>query len=639
VRHPQRAGAALQATVTVKLCLSAQATALLLLGFTGLLLLSLGWNSLIAGGVPAWDFAADMLLGNRIRDEGMLLVGHYSRYEFNHPGPFWFYYNYLFELGLERSGLSRTHIWLFGQTIMATLLLGFTGGGLSLFLFGKLRFWPATLTVFTLCGYLGADLVSLWMPHRLIAPYLAFMVCCLLLIQGRIRLLPLATLLTCVLIHGYATMPLFTLLPLTVALLLGWRVRQKTGISRAAITASMTASALIAGVFVLPIAYDALYVSPSNLSKLLYAQHGFSFLPKPNWLEMLSFIRSLLPPDGFWLALGIGITTLLALRPRYSVVRPALQASALLLGTVLLLVLYYKRTPAPLYDFVALFSTGIAPLLLAVVLMSALNETLSRFNQSLPIQALAVFACFFLVYLLAPFKQSPEQVEQKSNEFSEFAEFMRRDLPPEQMASIDYSNHDLWPFMAGLLLELDRQGMKACTTWRHMGFLYTDAETCLPEMRPQYRVVPADQCEGLCLFNTFDHGLRPIRLQALSIAQPYDHNSQQLPFQNWYPAEPLYRWSSGNSSSITFALDKQEPRPYELLISVSSFGSQSVEIFLNEQPVYTSELSGTETTLKIPLSSGIIYTGNNNLRFVLPDAQQPQTADPRLLALAFKNLQ
>jgi hypothetical protein len=271
--------------------------------------------------------------------------------------------------------------------------------------------------------------------------------------------------------------------------------------------------------------------------------------------------------------------------------------------------------------------------------MSALNETLSRFNQSLPIQALAVFACFFLVYLLAPFKQSPEQVEQKSNEFSEFAEFMRRDLPPEQMASIDYSNHDLWPFMAGLLLELDRQGMKACTTWRHMGFLYTDAETCLPEMRPQYRVVPADQCEGLCLFNTFDHGLRPIRLQALSIAQPYDHNSQQLLFQNWYPAEPLYRWSSGNSSSITFALDKQEPRPYELLISVSSFGSQSVEIFLNEQPVYTSELSGTETTLKIPLSSGIIYTGNNNLRFVLPDAQQPQTADPRLLALAFKNLQ
>jgi hypothetical protein len=192
--------------------------------------------------------------------------------------------------------------------------------------------------------------------------------------------------------------------------------------------------------------------------------------------------------------------------------------------------------------------------------------------------------------------------------------------------------------MAGLLLELDRQGMKACTTWRHMGFLYTDAETCTPEMRPQYRVVPADQCEGLCLFNTFNHGLRPIRLQALSIAQPYDHNSQQLLFQSWYPAEPLHRWSTGNSASITFTLEKQESRPSELAISVNSFGRQRIEVLLNEQPVYTGEMSGVETTLNIQLAPGITHTGNNSLRFVLPDAQQPQTADPRVLALAFRSL-
>ncbi|WP_415753908.1 hypothetical protein [Pseudomonas leptonychotis] len=32
-------------------------SALVLLGFTALLLISLGWYSLTAGGVPAWDFA------------------------------------------------------------------------------------------------------------------------------------------------------------------------------------------------------------------------------------------------------------------------------------------------------------------------------------------------------------------------------------------------------------------------------------------------------------------------------------------------------------------------------------------------------------------------------------------------------
>lgn len=611
----------------------------MLLGFTAILLIILGWHSLIAGGVPAWDFAADMLLGNRIRDEGVLLVGHYSRYEFNHPGPFWFYYNYLFELGLERSGLSRTHIWLFGQTCIATLLVGFTGAGLSLFLFGKPRFWPAALAIFILCGYLGSDLLSLWMPHRLIAPYMAFLVCCLLLMQGRVVLLPLAALLTGVLIHGYATMPLFTLLPLALALLFGWRAQQKAGLDWAVIAPWVLAALLIAGIFVLPIAYDVLYVSPSNLSKLLYAQHGFSFLAKPSWAEMLTFIDSLLPTQGLWWALGLASLSLLALRPSFTVVRPAMQACALLLGVALLLVLYYKRTPAPLYDFVALFATGIAPLLLASVLALALNEALRRTHHTYSVQALVVLVGFILVYLLAPFKQSPERVEPTVSEFAEFADFIRGDLPREQIVAIDYANHDLWPFIAGLLVELDRQGIKACTTWRHMGFLYTDAMICSVQTLPQYRVVAAEQCAEQCLFSTLNHGVRPIRLQPLSLAKTYNHNSPQLLFQGWYPVEPLHRWSTGHSSSITFELAQQAPRPHELLISVSSFGIQRVELFLNEQSVYTGELSGAQTTLKIALNTGIIHAGNNSLRFVLPDAQQPQTADPRVLALAFKSLQ
>ena len=622
----------------MRLNASPQVSALAVLGITGFLLISLGWYLLIAGGVPAGDFAADMLLGNRIRDEGVLLVGHYSRYEFNHPGPFWFYYNHLFELALEQSELSRTQAWLVGQTAMATLLVGFSSCGLSLFLLGRVRFLPAALTAFIICGYLGADLLNLWMPHRLIAPYTAFLVCCLLLIQGRLLLLPMTTLLAAVLIHGYATMPIFTLLPMALAGLLGWQAQKRAGVNRPVIAASIITSVIIAGLFVLPIVYDALYVSPSNLSKLLYAQHGFAYLPKPSWPDMLEFMRSLLPPSGLWLALGIGVTMLLALRPHYSAIRPALQASALLIGTALLLVLYYKRTPAPLYDFVALFSAGIAPLLLAIVLILALNETLSRFNQLLPAKILAVCACFFLVYLLAPFKQTPEQAEQKSNEFSEFADFIHSSLPREQIAAIDYSTHDQWGFMAGLLLELDRQNIKACTTWRHMAFLYTDAEVCPPEMRPQYQVVPADQCERQCLFRTLNHGLRTIRLQALNIGQPYDHNSQQLLFQSWYPAEPLHRWSAGNSSSIAFVLDKQAPLPTELTLSANSFGRQRVEVFLNEQRIYAGELSGADTTLNIPLQQKTIQADNNVLRFVLPDAQKPKTADPRSLSLAFKNL-
>ena len=42
---------------------------------------------------PVAGYAADMLWANVIRESGALLVGHYSGYDFNHPGPFWFYWN------------------------------------------------------------------------------------------------------------------------------------------------------------------------------------------------------------------------------------------------------------------------------------------------------------------------------------------------------------------------------------------------------------------------------------------------------------------------------------------------------------------------------------------------------------------
>jgi len=51
----------------------------------------LGGNLLKAEEMPISDFAADLLLERKIDDHGYLLTGHYSRFKFNHPGPFFFY--------------------------------------------------------------------------------------------------------------------------------------------------------------------------------------------------------------------------------------------------------------------------------------------------------------------------------------------------------------------------------------------------------------------------------------------------------------------------------------------------------------------------------------------------------------------
>src|SRR5262249_36322649 len=48
------------------------------------------WGELGAELIPSGDFAADALLVDRANHD-WLLVGHYSRFKFNHPGPFFLY--------------------------------------------------------------------------------------------------------------------------------------------------------------------------------------------------------------------------------------------------------------------------------------------------------------------------------------------------------------------------------------------------------------------------------------------------------------------------------------------------------------------------------------------------------------------
>ena len=112
---------------------------------------------------------------------------------------------------------------------------------------------------------------SLWMPERLVLPYAAFLVILVSIMSGHIKLLPLAALFTGILIHGYASMPLFTLLPLLVSLLF-FRLRhaRSDGISKA--LAPWLWAALIGAVFLAPLVIDLVISSPNNLTKALEAQ-------------------------------------------------------------------------------------------------------------------------------------------------------------------------------------------------------------------------------------------------------------------------------------------------------------------------------------------------------------------------------
>ena len=84
---------------------------------TAIVILFLARNHITDNIYPGGDLAADMLLVNKIDDEGFLLTGQYSRYKFNHPGPFFSMSTTLQKNYLEGSQFLAPQAGLFRQQL------------------------------------------------------------------------------------------------------------------------------------------------------------------------------------------------------------------------------------------------------------------------------------------------------------------------------------------------------------------------------------------------------------------------------------------------------------------------------------------------------------------------------------------
>lgn len=589
----------------------------------------LGASLLLDGGVPFGDFAADMLLANRLSDDGVLLVGHYSRFGFNHPGPFWFYFNCLVEWSLQVTGASRPQLWAIGQVTLAAPLLAVSGCLLSHLLLGRVRVLPVMLVVITLIGFAGWTLVSIWMPHRLIIVYAAFLVCCCGLMQGTPRLLPLAVALASMLIHGYATMPVFTLPFLGAAFLYGYRKRKSPPH-----WPEIAISGLIAALFAAPLIYDALRVSPSNFSKLLYVQLGFAGLVKPTWQELGRFMNELMPVGSLW-ALGFSLLALVAFRANG---RKAWGIWLMLGCVTLVFALYYKSTPAPLYAFTGLFYSAIPPLFLASVLLAVIAHAEQQWSSRTRLSTALLGAGLCLVLYFSPFARSPDMGGGGREELEQIAKYIKSNAQPQRPVALDYSQHELWTFLAGLMLKLDEQAVPICTTWQHMGYLYTPKHICPINQKPDYRLVSASECNGHCALTTSSYGIRSAAPSPLRTDQIAGPESEALTFLGWYPAETGHRWSHEKNASVLFVPATNPSKIKAITLRFASLGRQRVLIYLNNQFMQQTVLTGEETELQLPLVERL-RNGSNKLHFELPDAQRPGGADARTLALSFKSIQ
>lgn len=572
---------------------------------------------------PYYDIAADMLLQNLIRDEGLLLTGHYSRWNFNHPGPFWFYYNHFMEWVLKPFDLTRFQIWLWGSVLLNSILITYTLAALVFLLRPSRPILFFVACALLIIAFIGEELTGIWMPERMISPFAAFLVTTALLSKGHIRILPIVTLLVCILVHGYVTMPLITFPFLIWSCVMGWRsINGLKGL----ITYSnqLIFSLLIIIFFVAPIIADAIINEPSNIDKILSANAIFKYYPLPNAKDILQFVHELLIVDRHWQWTGIAIILLLSWRNIVkSWQQPHSRLLLLIFTTAFLYVLgYYSQTPAPLHTFIALFLLSVPPLLVCLSLV-----------QISP-KSWLIWIVLFLILTPRFFLLTNDKhvdIKSAANNLSA----TQKDYP----IRIDYDNHYLWPYVAGILLELDRRGIAACTTWQHMSFVYTANKICPANTLPSILLTYGGNCTNDCIFVSEEFDLKKFQLPELIPSSIILHNSSTVFFNHWNDPETDKRWSEGLESDIIFLIGNGSfSGRIELILS--TLGKQLVIIEINGYQVLHEELDIYNADVVVNFEPEILNKNDFNLlKFRTPNAQKPKNStDRRTLAVALHRL-
>ena len=215
------------------------------------------------------DFAANALQVQEAK-AGRELLGNYSRFHFHHPGPVFFY--------VMAAGEVVFYDWLqlvpapFNAEMLAAILFNCACWALALVvlqehfhgrLFGALGIaasvWFAAAVNLSAADGLRGVIVSPWMPHMLLAPFLLFAAATVSAAAGRTGHLPLSALAAGILIHGHVGQLLFAPVLLAAGVALWWR---NTNRVNAWVLASC-AGILLA--FAAPILIEAARNHPNNL--------------------------------------------------------------------------------------------------------------------------------------------------------------------------------------------------------------------------------------------------------------------------------------------------------------------------------------------------------------------------------------
>ena len=406
------------------------------------------------------------------------IYGNYSRWGFNHPGPFFFYIyaaSEAFFYDLLHIVASPHQAHVLGGILLQT---GFLASAIvtAASLTGRkstVLIWVAAAAI--VLPYAGSAFSSIWMPHVILAPYALLVTSCAAIACGRAAYIPVGAFVVCVLCHGHVAQPLMTI-PLFSAAIYAYLRQQRTkGLPLSSVIRSnrveIAGSIAIIVIFLAPIVLDLLRGEASNFHRIREYM-GHPGASKPNISKALNYAFSYFvfdhTPENIGnmkhvplltkrILLGVASIGVMMFLPRLlpSDKQKGYRLLAkFIAGAMLLAILWSKQVTGPLYEFNSHFIYGIVMMTWAQIATTLLHLLAYRHEA---VSELVMASAFAVITVIAVVWAPHLNVFSEPHVLALKSPYMDRDHTPAP-AIIDQTTNEDWPGTTALALWLTRSG-------------------------------------------------------------------------------------------------------------------------------------------------------------------------------------